>query len=53
MMLAIGNAEGVGPIILGMRKPINVIPQGASVEDIVNMAAITVVKAQAQNESLV
>ncbi|GMT48704.1 MAG: bifunctional malic enzyme oxidoreductase/phosphotransacetylase [bacterium] len=37
----LGQAELVGPILMGLRKPLNVISRGCSVDDIVNMAAIT------------
>ncbi len=37
----LGQAELVGPILMGLRKPLNVVSRGCSVNDIVNMAAIT------------
>ena len=46
LMITLGGTDGFGPIIMGMRKPLNVLAQGSSVDDIVHMAAITVVKAQ-------
>ena len=39
---AIGRGAIIGPIVLGMNKSVNALQQGASVGDIVNMAAITV-----------
>jgi malate dehydrogenase (oxaloacetate-decarboxylating)(NADP+) len=42
----LGGATAIGPILLGMRKAVHVLEQGASVEDIVNMAAVAVVDAQ-------
>jgi malate dehydrogenase (oxaloacetate-decarboxylating)(NADP+) len=42
----LGDAETIGPILLGMSKPIHVLQQGDEVKDIVNMAAIAVVDAQ-------
>ena len=42
----LGDAETIGPILLGMGKPIHVLQQGDEVKDIVNMAAIAVVDAQ-------
>lgn len=40
------GAENIGPIMLGMRKPVHVLQLGASVDEMVNMAAITVIDAQ-------
>ncbi|MGQ9619050.1 MAG: NADP-dependent malic enzyme [Candidatus Aminicenantia bacterium] len=40
------NAEAIGPILLGMTKPIHVLQRGASVDEIVNLTAIAVVDAQ-------
>ena len=36
----------IGPILLGMAKPVHVLQRGVDVSDIVNMAAIAVVDAQ-------
>ena len=43
----LGDAESVGPILMGMKKPIHVLQRGDDVADIVNMAAVAVVDAQA------
>ena len=40
------RAENIGPIMLGMRKPVHVLQLGASVDEMVHMAAITVIDAQ-------
>ena len=48
MMLRIGGAEALGPILMGLSKPVHVLQRGATVEEIVNMAAIAVVDAQKQ-----
>jgi len=40
------TAEAVGPILLGMRKPVHVLQLGSSVREIVNMVTIAVVDAQ-------
>ena len=46
MMYEIGGAEVVGPILMGMKKPIHVVPTECSVREIVNMTTIAVVDAQ-------
>ena len=42
----LGGATAIGPILVGMDKPVHVLEQGADVQDIVNMAAVAVVDAQ-------
>jgi len=42
------DATVIGPILLGMRKPIHVLQRGASVDDIINMTAIAVVEAKSK-----
>jgi malate dehydrogenase (oxaloacetate-decarboxylating)(NADP+) len=42
----LGGAELIGPILLGMNKPVNVLQHGSSVQSIVNLAAITALRAQ-------
>ena len=46
LMGAIGGASVVGPILMGMRSPVNSVQPTASVEDVVNLAAVTVLQAQ-------
>jgi malate dehydrogenase (oxaloacetate-decarboxylating)(NADP+) len=41
----LGRAEAIGPILMGMRKPVSVLQHGQNVADIVNQAAITAVAA--------
>jgi malate dehydrogenase (oxaloacetate-decarboxylating)(NADP+) len=41
-----GGAEVIGPLLLGMNKPVSVLQQNASVQDIVNLAAVTALRAQ-------
>jgi malate dehydrogenase (oxaloacetate-decarboxylating)(NADP+) len=45
LMARIGQASVVGPILMGMKKPIHVLQRGATVEDIINMTAIAVAEA--------
>ena len=42
----LAHAEAVGPILVGMRKPVHVLQRGNEVKDIVNLAAMAVVEAQ-------
>jgi malate dehydrogenase (oxaloacetate-decarboxylating)(NADP+) len=42
----LANAEAIGPILLGLDKPVHVLQPGLEVSDIVNMAAICVMDAQ-------
>jgi malate dehydrogenase (oxaloacetate-decarboxylating)(NADP+) len=41
----LGKAETIGPILMGMRRPVSVLQHGTTVADIVNLAAITAVAA--------
>lgn len=45
LMMRIGGAEALGPILTGLSKPVHVLQRGAAVEEIVNMAAIAVAHA--------
>jgi malate dehydrogenase (oxaloacetate-decarboxylating)(NADP+) len=42
----LGGAEQIGPILMGMKKPVHVLQRGDAVADIVNMSAVAVVDAQ-------
>jgi len=42
----IGGTEAIGPILMGLSKPVHVLRRNAEVNDIVNLAAIAVVEAQ-------
>lgn len=46
MIKELEKADNIGPIMLGMSKPVHVLQLGASVDEIVHMAAITVIDAQ-------
>ncbi len=46
LMQEIGGAEAIGPLLLGMKKPVHVLQLGSSVREIVNMVTLAVVDAQ-------
>ena len=46
LLKEVDKAESLGPIILGFSKPVHVLQLGASVDEMVNMAALAVVDAQ-------
>jgi malate dehydrogenase (oxaloacetate-decarboxylating)(NADP+) len=46
LLWRLGGAEVIGPVLMGMAKPVNVLQQGASVQDVVNLSAMTAVRAQ-------
>src|SRR3546814_5398074 len=46
LLQEVGGAEAVGPILLGMKKPVHILQLGSSVREIVNMITIAVVDAQ-------
>ena len=45
LLAATGASEIIGPLVLGLRRPINVLQQGASVSNIVHLTAITAARA--------
>lgn len=46
LMKELNKADSIGPIMLGMRKPVHILQLGASVDEIINMAAVAAVDAQ-------
>ncbi len=50
IMQEMGGLEAIGPILLGMKKPVHILQLGCSVREIVNMVTIAVVDAQARNK---
>lgn len=49
LLQEIGGCEVIGPILMGMKKPIHVLQLGSSVRDIVNMVSIGVAEANRQS----
>jgi malate dehydrogenase (oxaloacetate-decarboxylating)(NADP+) len=52
LLQRLGGAEAIGPMLVGMDKPVHVIQRGDEVKDIVNLAGVAVVDAQQESESL-
>jgi malate dehydrogenase (oxaloacetate-decarboxylating)(NADP+) len=52
LLKELGTAEVIGPILLGLKKPVHVLQLGSSVRNIVHMATIAVVDAQIKGQSV-
>jgi len=48
LLQRLGGAEAIGPMLVGMDKPVHVLQRGDEVKDIVNLAGVAVVDAQNQ-----
>jgi len=48
VLAALGGATAIGPILLGVNKPVTVLPRDANVDTIVSMTAYTVARGAAQ-----
>ena len=46
LLKELNKSESIGPIMMGMRKPVHILQLDASVDEIVNMTAIAVIDAQ-------
>ncbi len=46
LMQEMGRSESIGPILLGMKKPVHILQLGSSVREIINMVTIAVTDAQ-------
>ena len=46
LLKELNGAENIGPIMMGMKKPVHILQLDASVDEIVNMTAIAVIDAQ-------
>jgi malate dehydrogenase (oxaloacetate-decarboxylating)(NADP+) len=50
LLARLGNAQAIGPILLGVGAPVHVLQTGDEVRDIVNIAAVAVIDAMNRNE---
>ncbi|MDY0781300.1 NADP-dependent malic enzyme [Tenacibaculum sp. IB213877] len=51
LLKQVDEAESIGPILLGLSKPVHVLQLGASVDEMVNMTAVAVVDAQEREKN--
>jgi len=51
LLKELNKAESIGPIVMGLRKPVHILQLGASVDEIVNMTAVAVVDAQQKGKA--
>jgi len=52
LLTTIGGAQILGPVLMGMSKPVHLLARGAEVEEIVNVVAIAVVDARESEPSI-
>lgn len=50
LLKELGGADTIGPILLGLKKPVHVLQLGSSIRNIINMANIAVVDAQGKSK---
>lgn len=46
LLKEVGGADAIGPILLGLKKPVHVLQLGSTVRNIINMSTVAVVDAQ-------
>jgi malate dehydrogenase (oxaloacetate-decarboxylating)(NADP+) len=51
LMQRLGGAEAIGPVLLGMKKPVHVLQRGDEVRSIVNITALAVIDAQQRDQA--
>jgi len=51
LLTHLGGATAIGPILVGMARPVHVLEYGADVQEIVNMAAVAVIDAQGRGQT--
>jgi malate dehydrogenase (oxaloacetate-decarboxylating)(NADP+) len=51
LIKSLNNIETIGPIIMGIKKPVHILQLGSSVDEIVNMVCVAVVDAQEKEKN--
>lgn len=49
LLQEVGDADSIGPILLGLKKPVHVLQLGSSVRSILNMVLVAVIDAQSKS----
>jgi malate dehydrogenase (oxaloacetate-decarboxylating)(NADP+) len=52
LLSEVGGADAIGPVLLGMARPVHVLQRGCSVQDIVNLSTVASVDWQAKSKQL-
>lgn len=52
LLQEVGGADAIGPILLGLKKPVHVLQIGSSIRSILNMVMISVIDAQYKSRKL-
>lgn len=52
LLKELNKAESIGPIMMGMKKPVHILQLGASVDEIVHMTAVAVIDAQQKDRAV-
>jgi malate dehydrogenase (oxaloacetate-decarboxylating)(NADP+) len=50
LIMELGGADAIGPILMGMKKPVHIVQLGSSIREIVNIASIGVLHSQILNK---
>ena len=53
LLAQLGNAEVIGPILLGMKKPVHILQRGCSVLDVVHLIGIASVDARTRGRHII
>jgi malate dehydrogenase (oxaloacetate-decarboxylating)(NADP+) len=51
LLQEVGGADSIGPVVLGLKKPVHILQLGSSVRSIFNMVLIAVIDAQQKSAS--
>jgi malate dehydrogenase (oxaloacetate-decarboxylating)(NADP+) len=51
LLQEVGGADAIGPVLLGLKKPVHVLQLGSSIRSIFNMVLIAVVDAQIKSKT--